>query len=118
VAPPPSADLVTELATAALTADARLDPADSLYLPDAEIIAEGRRRQGVPRFAGIDGAGQVVVGSIRVDMSEGFAWAVVEYRWLATGENTIREGRASLVFARTRAAGRWLIAHAHSSLVH
>jgi hypothetical protein len=116
--PQPSADVLSELASAALTADAHLDPADSLYLPGVEIIAEGRRRSAVPRFAGIEAQGQVVVGSTRVDMSGDFAWAVVEYRWLASGASTIREGRATLVFARTREGQRWRITHAHSSLVH
>ncbi|HXW96132.1 MAG TPA: nuclear transport factor 2 family protein [Gemmatimonadales bacterium] len=118
VALPPAADLLGEMATAALIADARLEAADSLYTQDAEIIAEGRRRMEPPRFAGIEAGGQVIVGSTRVDLSGNFGWALVEYRWLAADQNLLREGRATLVFVRAAGTGAWRITHAHSSLVH
>jgi len=109
------ADQLTELATAALAADGRLESADSLYGAGAELLADGRRRSGVPRFAGVEKGGEVVVGSIRVDMKGSAAWASVEYRWLAQDRNLIREGRATLVFARMNPDGHWRIMHAHSS---
>ncbi len=116
-AEPSVADLLTELATAALAADARLDPADSLFDPDAEVIADGHRRTVPPRFAGVETGGQIVIGSSRVDVSGNFAWALLEYRWLAPGQNLIREGKATLVFARGADGRSWRITHAHSSLV-
>ena len=113
----PAADLLTDLAIAALAADARLDPADSLFDPDAEVIADGRRRPVPPRFAGVEAGGQIVVGSSRVDVSRNFAWALLEYRWLAPGQNLIHEGKATLVFALGADGRSWRITHAHSSLV-
>lgn len=113
----PVADVLTELATAALAADARLDPVDSLFGPDAEVIADGHRRTAPPRFAGIEAGGQVVVGSSRVDVSGNFAWALLEYRWLAPGQNLIHEGRATLIFALASDGRHWRVMHAHSSLV-
>jgi hypothetical protein len=112
---PATADQLTELATAALVADGALQSVDSLYAPGAEILADGRRRSGVPRFAGVEGGGEVVVGSIRVDLTPAAAWTSVEYRWLAHDQNLIREGRATLVFTRSVGDGRWRISHAHSS---
>jgi len=114
---PPAAELLAELASAALLADARLEQDDHLYAEEVEIIADGRRRSAAPRFAGIEPGGQVVVGSTRVDLRGGCAWALVEYHWLGTGENVIREGRATLVFARTADGQRWLVTHAHSSQI-
>ena len=48
-----AADQITDLVTEALTADARLERADSLYDPAVLIIADGNRRRGVPRYAAI-----------------------------------------------------------------
>lgn len=119
VVPRPSltatADQLTELATTALESDGRLESADSLYAAGAEIIAEGKRHPAVPRFAGVERGGEVVVGSIRVDQRAGVAWTTLEYRWLASDQNLIREGRATLVFVQAPATGRWQIVHAHSS---
>ncbi len=114
-ASPAVADQLAEMATAALTADGRLEPAESLYAAGAEILADGRRRSGVPRFAGVEAGGEVVVGSLRVDVRGSAAWASVEYRWLAQDQNLIREARATLVFAQMSPDGRWRIMHAHSS---
>jgi hypothetical protein len=109
------ADQLAELATLALDLDARAQPAETLYAPGAEILAEGRRRSGVPRFAGVEAGGQAVVGSTRVDVIGSMAWALLEYRWLSPEQHMLREGRATLVFALD-ARGRWRIVHAHSSL--
>ena len=119
-AAPPSddTDALEALATFALEADARMERTDSLFVPDAEIIAAGRRRSGAPRFAGIEAGGQVALGSIRVDQAGDFAWASFDYRWLAPDQNRFHEGRATVVFSRVAMArGRgWRIAHIHSSL--
>lgn len=110
------ADQLGERATLALVADSRLERADSLYARDAEVIAQGQRRSAPPRFAGIEAGGEVAVGTTRVEVSGELAWTVVEYRWVATGRDLIREAHATLVFAR-QPDGRWQVVHAHSSLL-
>ena len=116
--PSDDTDALEALASYALEADARMEEADSLFVPDAEIIAAGRRRSGAPRFAGIEAGGQVALGSIRVDQAGNFAWASFDYRWLAADQDRFHEGRATVVFSRVATAtGRgWRIAHIHSSL--
>ena len=111
-------DALEALATFALKADARMEAADSIFTTDAEIIAAGRRRTGIPRFAGIEADGQVALGSIRVDQAGSFAWASFDYRWLAAEQDRFHEGRATVVFARvaTATGSVWRIAHLHSSL--
>lgn len=108
------ADLIAERAALALAADARLDRADSLYSPDAEVIADGARRGAPPRFAGIARAGQVSVGSSRVEMAGTFAWVLVEYRWLSAAEDLVSEAHATIFFTR-QPDGVWRITHIHSS---
>lgn len=108
------ADEIAEHAAQALVADARLDRADSLYAPDAELIADGGRRPLPPRYAGIAGTGQVSIGSSRVEVAGAFAWVLIEYRWFSPGQDLIREARATILFGQ-QADGRWRIVHAHSS---
>lgn len=108
-------DGIEAIAVAALEADARMERADTLYLAGAEIIAQGRRRFAPPRYAGVAEGGQLVVSSTRVDLAGRFAWASMEYRWLAPGQNMLREARATVVL-ELDAKGRWRIVHAHSSL--
>jgi SnoaL-like domain len=109
-----AADRIAELASAALSADAQLQSADSLYAPGAEIVVNGEHVSSPPRYAGLGTGGQVVVSASRVDLAGRFAWALLEYRWLAPDRNLLREGRATFVFAQ-QADRRWLIVHAHSS---
>jgi len=111
------ADRLAEFAATTLAADALADQVDTVFLPDADVIADGRRRNTAPRFAGVETGGQVVVGSTRVDLAGSFAWALVEYRWMAPGQDRIREGRATLVFVRREGGAGWGIAAAHSSEV-
>jgi hypothetical protein len=110
------ADLIAEIANQALEADARMDRADTLYVAEPEILAEGRRRTGVPRYAGVESGGQLVISSTRVDLTAGFAWVEVEYRWVAPDKNIFREGRATLILVAPQAGFHWRIVHAHSSL--
>jgi hypothetical protein len=114
---PTVAERLAELAAATLAADVLADQADTVFLPEADVIADGRRRNAAPRFAGVEAGGQVVVGSTRVDLAGNFAWALVEYRWMAPGQDRIREGRATLVFVPRVGGAGWLIAAAHSSEV-
>jgi hypothetical protein len=110
------ADQITDLVTEALRADARLEAADSLYEPGAVLVADGTRQTTLPRFAGISAGGQVQVGSSQVEVGQGFAWALLEYRWVAANANLAREARLSAVLLRS-AQGTWHIVHGHSSSV-
>lgn len=114
VAPVAADDRLSDLVAAALDADARLEPADSLYTDDALIVADGQPRQGPPRFAGVGTGGTVAVTSSRLEVRGATAWVHVEYRWLSAREGTAKEGRATLVFTPDD-KGAWRIRHAHSS---
>lgn len=104
------------LVGAALAADARLEPATPLYAEGATAIANGEVRHFPPRYAGLAPGGEVGVTSSRVEVREGVAWALVEYRWLSTAEGTAREGVASFVLVPAGGGGvGWRILHAHSS---
>jgi len=108
------ADVIADRAALALASDARRDSADSLYSPDAELIADGARRTGPPRYAGIGDGGQVSVGSSRVEVSGAFAWVLIEYHWFSAAQDLIRQSNATILFSR-QPDGRWRIDHAHSS---
>jgi hypothetical protein len=108
------ADAIAERAALALAADARLERADSLYAEESEIIADGGRRTAPPRFAGIAAAGQVSVGSSRVEVAGSFAWVLMEYRWLAAAEDRASEAQVTILFSQ-QTDGQWRISHAHSS---
>jgi len=112
---PVEADQLAVLAAAVLEADGGTAQSDTLFAADAEIIADGHRRTGSPRFAGVGERGRVVVGSTRVDLVGEFAWAVLRYQWLSADENIINEGQATLVLMRQPGVRSWRVVHAHSS---
>ena len=117
--PDPSvADRLAILATEALESDGGTAQSDTLFATDAEIIADGHRRSGSPRFAGVGERGRVVVGSTRVDLVGDFAWAMLRYQWLSADENLINEGQATLVLMRQPGTLSWRVVHAHSSQSH
>ena len=109
-----AADQITDLVTEALTADARLERADSLYDPAVLITANGNRRGGVPRYAAITPGGKVEVGSSQVEVGKGFAWVYPQYRWMATGSNLARDASLTVILTQSGPTG-WKIVHAHSS---
>lgn len=112
----PADESMVALITAAMVADARLEPAAPLYADDAVTIANGELRPLPPRYAGLAPAGEVAIVSTRIEVRERTAWAVVEYRWVSTAEGTAREGVASFVLIPAEAGGvGWRIRHAHSS---
>lgn len=103
------------LVARAFAADIALQEPDSLYVEDAEIIANGEPRADAPRFAGIGLDGRVQMGSSRFTISGSFVYGTVEYRWVPrTVGELASEGRASFVMGRNR-AGAWRILHLHSS---
>lgn len=104
------------LVSAALAADARLEPATPLYAEGATIIANGERRHVPPRYAGLTPGGEIGITSSRVEVRQEVAWAFVEYRWISTAEGSAREGVASFVLVPAAGGGvGWRILHAHSS---
>jgi hypothetical protein len=112
---PAVADQLAVLATAVVESDGGTAQSDTLFAADAEVIADGHRRSGSPRFAGVGERGRVVVGSTRVDLVGEFAWAVLRYQWLSADENIINEGQATLVLLRQPGTRSWRVVHAHSS---
>jgi hypothetical protein len=107
---------VNDLIGRALAADARqTDPGDSVYAPFATIVSEGRTRLTYPRFAGVDGPGQVAITASQIEVHPTLAWADVDYRWMDADGTTIHPARATLVFAPRGAGAGWWIVHAHSS---
>ncbi len=104
------------LVTAALGADARLEPATPLYAEGATLIANGEVRHFPPRYAGLAPGGEVGITSSRVEFRQDVAWAFVEYRWISTAEASAREGVVSFVLVPATGGGvGWRILHAHSS---
>jgi ketosteroid isomerase-like protein len=107
-------DRLSELIAAVLQADAREERLDSMYIPDALIVADGEVRYGIPRFAGIGGRGSVAVTATRLEVRGGIAWAQAEYRWVSAAGDSAREARVTLVLSPNE-KGAWRIRHAHSS---
>jgi hypothetical protein len=105
---------VTATMVAAFDADCRGEPADSLWDPEATVIADGALRDGPPRFAGVGLGGQVAITTSRLDLRQSLAWLYLEYRWSALNAGLVREARATVLLS-PGVAGRWRIVHAHSS---
>jgi len=107
---------VTAALAEALAADGRGERADSLWDPEATVIADGEIRDDVPRFAGVAAGGQVAITQSRLDLRQTLAWVFLEYRWSELKEGLVREGRATILLT-PRQSGGWKIVHAHSSTI-
>jgi len=107
-------DRIDAIVRQALALDAAADrAADTLYAPDALVVANARARLVAPRFAGVGYGGRVTVVAVTVTLEGRFAWVLLDYRWYNLAQNQAEAGRATFVCAQT-AAG-WKIVHAHSS---
>ena len=107
---------VQALVRLALTLDAAADrAADSLYAPDAVVIAHARARLAAPRFAGISYGGRVTVAAETVTIAGRFAWVMVDYRWTNAQQRLAEAGRATVVCEQRAGQAGWKIVHAHSS---
>lgn len=105
---------VEALVRAAFTLDAAADrAADTLYAPEAVVVANARQRFAAPRFAGVSYGGRVTLGSTSVTVEGRWAWAVIDYRWIGAQRTQVEAGRATVVCIR-RERG-WRIIHLHSS---
>ena len=100
---------------AALAADARHEPADSLWDRNATVIANGELRGGAPRFAGIAASGEVAITSSRLEVRQSLVWVYLEYRWLSLKDGAARDGKATVLLTPRTDGGGWRIVHAHSS---
>jgi hypothetical protein len=99
----------------AVDADARHENPDSLYLADAEIIANGTPRADAPRLAGVGDDGTIQLGSSRFSVNGSYVWGTIQYRWIppVTSKRLV-DGWATFVIARLK-SGEWRILHVHSS---
>lgn len=105
---------IQALVRRALVLDAVRDAAaDSLYAPDAMVVANARMRLGAPRFAGVGYGGRVTVATATVTLHGKYAWAMVDYRWFNVEQRQAEAGRATFVLEER--PGGWRIIHAHSS---
>src|SRR2546426_3317578 len=76
-------DMVQEMARRALLLDAQGDrAADTLYAPEALVVANARVRFAAPRFAGVGYGGRVTVAASSVTLEGRFAWILADYRWI------------------------------------
>ena len=99
----------------AFDADAKLADPDSLYIPNAEVIANGAPRAEAPRLAGVAEGGTVQLGSSRFSVTGNYVWGTMQYRWVpGVPEKRIVDGWATFVIARLK-TGEWRILHVHSS---
>ena len=101
----------------ALLADSRGQRADTLYAPYVTVIADGRLRRALPRFAGVDQQGELAITSTQLQNRGGAAWGNVEYRWVSDRSNRFQLGRASFVLTPAQGRQGWWIVQAHSSTV-
>ncbi|HVH69343.1 MAG TPA: nuclear transport factor 2 family protein [Gemmatimonadales bacterium] len=107
-------EVVQEMTRQALILDAAgVRAADTLYAPDALVVANARVRLTAPRFAGVGYGGRITVASAAVTLEGRFAWVVVDYRWVNSQANQAEAGRATFLYEQ-RPNG-WRIVHAHSS---
>ncbi|HEV8598721.1 MAG TPA: nuclear transport factor 2 family protein [Gemmatimonadales bacterium] len=106
---------MTAVLAAALAADARDEPADSLWERDATVVANGELRSVPPRFAGIAASGEVAITSSRLEVRQSLVWVYLEYRWLSLRDGTARDGKATVLLTPRTDGGGWRIVHAHSS---
>jgi len=105
-------DVVEAIARAALQLDATLNrAADTLYAPDAIVVANAQVRLNAPRFAGVTYGGRVSVATAAVTLEGRFAWVLVDYRWIGTRQ--AEAGRATFILEDR--PGGWRIIHVHSS---
>jgi hypothetical protein len=106
---------VSAVLAAALDADQRLERADSLWDPEATVVANGERRSAPPRFAGVEPGGEVAISQSRLEVRQSLVWVYLEYRWLSVSSGVAREGKATVLLTPRADGSGWRIVHAHSS---
>lgn len=105
---------IDALVRSAVQADAAGDStADTLYAPDALVIADARLRLHAPRLAGVGYGGRLSIAAASTTLAGRFAWVLLDYRWFNLGTNQATGGRATVVCAYGERG--WKIVHVHSS---
>ncbi len=109
-------ELVEAMARQALVLDAVGDrAADTLYAPEAIVVANARVRLAAPRFAGVGYGGRVTVATAAATLEGRFAFVLVDYRWVNAQRNQAEAGRATFVCEQK--SNGWRVVHVHSSQV-
>jgi SnoaL-like protein len=109
-------EMIETMVRQALVLDAAGDrAADTLYAPEALVVANARTRLAAPRFAGVGHGGRLTVAAAAVTLEGRFAWVMVDYRWINSQRNQAEAGRATFV-CEEKPKG-WKIVHVHSSQV-
>ena len=62
--------------------------------------------RSAPRLAAVATGGRVAVTSSRMEIRQGLAWALVEYRWESATDALVREGRATIVVVARQRDGK------------
>jgi hypothetical protein len=106
-------DVISAVISGALHGEAAGENTDSLFLPSALIIVDGRTPGLDSRFAAMGEGGEVAITSSQLEVRGSSSWSVVDYRW-GTTAGTVREGRATFVLTQVE-PGIWRIQHVHSS---
>lgn len=106
---------VTAILNAAIEADLHLSAADSLWDPEATVVANGTLRYAPPHFAGVDPGGEVAITSSRLEVRQNVVWVFLEYRWLSLRDGLAREGKATVLLTLRPDRRAWRIVHLHSS---
>ena len=105
---------ITSVLLAALDADRRFLTVDSLWDPDASVVADGSARYAPPRFAGIDAGGEVAITASRLELRQSLVWVSFDYRWISIRDGVAREAKATALLT-PRENGGWKIVHLHTS---
>jgi hypothetical protein len=88
---------------------------DSLWDPEATVVANGTPRYAPPRFAGIEAGGEVAITSSRLEVRQSLVWVYFDYRWISVKEGRARDGKATVLLTPRADGGGWRIIHSHSS---
>jgi len=105
---------ITSVLLAALDADRRFLTVDSLWDPEASVVADGSPRYAPPRFAGIDAGGEVAITGSRLEVRQSLVWVAFDYRWISIRDGVAREAKATALLT-PRENGGWKIVHLHTS---
>jgi hypothetical protein len=105
---------ITSVLLAALEADRRFLTVDSLWDPEASVVADGSPRYAPPRFAGIEAGGEVAITGSRLEVRQSLVWVTFDYRWISIRDGVAREAKATALLT-PRDPGGWRIVHLHTS---
>lgn len=109
---------ITSVLLAVLDADRRFLSVDSLWDPEASVVADGSPRYAPPRFAGIEAGGEVAITGSRLEVRQSLVWVAFDYRWISIRDGVAREAKATALLTPRGEGGGWRIIHLHTSTIH